>query len=70
MLTSQHFSQSLILTGFRQYDFFMVDEILVDYDPHDMSGKPNNIRLFCAKENQANYFNQVKNAFWINLWIF
>ncbi|MBD2066946.1 hypothetical protein H6F93_05270 [Leptolyngbya sp. FACHB-671] len=63
MLTSQHFSQSLILTGFRQHDFFMMDGILVDYDSRGMSGKPNNIRLFCAEEKQANYFDQVKNAF-------
>jgi len=54
------------LRAFRQYDFLMLDEILVDYDPHGMSGKPNHICLFYAEEKQANLLNQVQNAFWIN----
>jgi glycosyltransferase involved in cell wall biosynthesis len=55
------------LRAFRQYDFLMLDEIWVDYDPNGMSGKPNNIRLFYAEEKQANRLNQVRNSFWINL---
>lgn len=57
------------LRAFRQYDFFMLDEILVDYDPHGMSGEPSNIRLFYAEEKQANLANYVQNAFWINIWV-
>lgn len=58
------------LRAFRQYDFLMLNEILVDYDPHGMSGKPDNIHLFYAEERKANCLNQVQNAFWINLWVF
>jgi glycosyltransferase involved in cell wall biosynthesis len=57
------------LRAFRHYDFFMLDEILVNYDPHGMSGEPGNIRLFYAEEKQANLSNCVQNALWINFWV-
>jgi glycosyltransferase involved in cell wall biosynthesis len=57
------------LRAFQRYDFLMLNEILVDYDPHGMSGEPSNIRLFYAEEKQANLSNHVQNAFGINFWV-
>jgi glycosyltransferase involved in cell wall biosynthesis len=55
------------LRTFRHYDFLMLDELLVDYDPYGISGKADNICLFYAEEKKANVDNRVKNTFWINL---
>ena len=57
------------LRALPHYDFYRLDQLLVDYDPHGISGQPAQIRRFYGEEKRANFQHHVPLAGIINAWV-
>lgn len=58
------------LRALKQYEFKMLNHVLVDYDTHGISGKGSATKIFYDEQRKSNFTNKVEGRYVINLLLY